>query len=1145
MSQQRCPQAFVLATRVLLTCAVLLPAGFRAEAGERVFCTGGPPDCTPDVLGIRFETGTDNLSELRICSGAEIEAAVTLDVVSEGIGGWTFGVAHDLTALELLSVSTEGSDVSELIGADQTEAAEGGLGFISVVILSSEEQLPVGNELRLVTVRYRAVRDIDPVTPTTLTFSEALRTPLGPPNRDPVPIALVLGGTFPAPETLFDGDITGAALRPLSLATMSPTAAGQGSRVSAVIEGQGLRQPDLGCDPLQFILEHADDAAETIPAGEVTIVSARRAEVVFDVQGSALGFYHLKAFQGDAPPPGCNASDTVGCIDMGFELISAALAQGFSTKLGALNPYGFGRIARVTLKYENVSDEEQTAPLFKIVGPPDTEMKLERDQGFGGNELFVLGVNPGGFAGKLPIRTQHQIPIVFRSRTCPQQPFCPVNFDVYLFTPRRGEFVAWDRLPAPGGVDDWQEIWPPLSGALGASWRDYRENLATLSTRLTRRGVDGCNVSRLTSFAVRQASGAPSAAVLGCVGAFEDGAPMADVTVVALSDGEPVACTTTDADGEFALEGLESGGAYQFEVLNHSEAFAVRGEISETDDLLGVELLVTGEDNDGVVCPLPRGESTPPFVVIPPEGTFTRIHRQETNLVAAVDPNDKTGTDGEEVEDSTLLGFTYTINFQNKGCIPAQRVEILDDLSEVFDPTSVRLQEVTFGRGARDELISLDRGQHNRSTGFSETGDLTSGYELVEIYPRWNSVERRRLLEIDAAVVETMGKHTIRWTFQTLDPDTMEPPDDLDSGFLVPRCHDDDPKLPLPDCPNDELIVGCPGVTQENSQGSVTFHVTQRKDADLSEVLNFASIKFDTQDVIDTNVVRHVHGERVPADPPRNFFPADGNLAEVDVQLIWEPSDRPATYDVYLWKQGGNRERVASDLEDNTFDPELEFDTPYNWDVVAKNSFGDPTDSIPQPSTFTTVVEPPPCPDPPTGLIVDLSTQPLTLSWTASQDAQVYTILLGTVADGQPTVLLAAGIEATEFQLTSPLPGGTYSWQVVALNRGCPDAGAESETVDFEIDTIFLRGDTNQDGGRNILDVIHIIGHLFRGGPGLECEKSADVNDDGDVLLSDAVELLTFLFLHGDAPPAPFPLCGVDPTEDNLTCETFGFFLCP
>ena len=84
----------------------------------------------------------------------------------------------------------------------------------------------------------------------------------------------------------------------------------------------------------------------------------------------------------------------------------------------------------------------------------------------------------------------------------------------------------------------------------------------------------------------------------------------------------------------------------------------------------------------------------------------------------------------------------------------------------------------------------------------------------------------------------------------------------------------------------------------------------------------------------------------------------------------------------------------------------------------------------------------------------------------------------------------------------------------------------------------FRRGDIDADGAWTVLDAIQVILSLTAGSR-LECEDSADFDDDGTVQLADAVLLLGFIFAAGAAPPEPFSRCGSDPTTDgagNLGC---------
>jgi len=66
-----------------------------------------------------------------------------------------------------------------------------------------------------------------------------------------------------------------------------------------------------------------------------------------------------------------------------------------------------------------------------------------------------------------------------------------------------------------------------------------------------------------------------------------------------------------------------------------------------------------------------------------------------------------------------------------------------------------------------------------------------------------------------------------------------------------------------------------------------------------------------------------------------------------------------------------------------------------------------------------------------------------------------------------------------------------------------------------------------------------VAGTLFTGTATLSCLKAGDANDSGVLDLSDGVYLLAYLFLGGPAPPAPFPDCGTDPTDDELDCASY------
>jgi hypothetical protein len=85
----------------------------------------------------------------------------------------------------------------------------------------------------------------------------------------------------------------------------------------------------------------------------------------------------------------------------------------------------------------------------------------------------------------------------------------------------------------------------------------------------------------------------------------------------------------------------------------------------------------------------------------------------------------------------------------------------------------------------------------------------------------------------------------------------------------------------------------------------------------------------------------------------------------------------------------------------------------------------------------------------------------------------------------------------------------------------------------------FVRGDINIDDSVTLTDAIVGLEFLFLKGETPRCLDALDVDDDGELTISDPVNVLLFLF-QGDAPPAaPFPDCGEDPSDDALDCVEF------
>ncbi len=102
----------------------------------------------------------------------------------------------------------------------------------------------------------------------------------------------------------------------------------------------------------------------------------------------------------------------------------------------------------------------------------------------------------------------------------------------------------------------------------------------------------------------------------------------------------------------------------------------------------------------------------------------------------------------------------------------------------------------------------------------------------------------------------------------------------------------------------------------------------------------------------------------------------------------------------------------------------------------------------------------------------------------------------------------------------------------VSTDRGAIHAFAQSGPAG----DVFVRGDANGDERIDVSDAVTIVRDLFLGASLLECADHGDVDDNGEVEVTDAIRLLGYLYRGGRTPAAPFPAPGLDPTVDGFDC---------
>ena len=96
--------------KFLVLLGLSLVAASATLAQEQRFCVEGV-ECVPDVLSVRFGDPVQHNFQFAAVPGEEFDAWIGLEVFSEGVQGWSFGLAHDTSKLEVIDITTEGTSV--------------------------------------------------------------------------------------------------------------------------------------------------------------------------------------------------------------------------------------------------------------------------------------------------------------------------------------------------------------------------------------------------------------------------------------------------------------------------------------------------------------------------------------------------------------------------------------------------------------------------------------------------------------------------------------------------------------------------------------------------------------------------------------------------------------------------------------------------------------------------------------------------------------------------------------------------------------------------------------------------------------------------------------------------------------------------
>jgi RHS repeat-associated protein len=288
-----------------------------------------------------------------------------------------------------------------------------------------------------------------------------------------------------------------------------------------------------------------------------------------------------------------------------------------------------------------------------------------------------------------------------------------------------------------------------------------------------------------------------------------------------------------------------------------------------------------------------------------------------------VDPNDKTGPAGVGIEHSISPSgeVAYTVRFENvsSATAPVQECVVVDYLDANLDWTTFKFGDVAFG----DRVINIGSTLQQFSM-----RDYPSSPTVVGVTSGTLAVD------ITASINTQTGR--VEWRLKAIDTATNLPPEDPFAGFLPP-----------------ENGTG-------RGQGQITFSINPKANLDDgTQITNRASIVFDTEATINTNVVFNTITRQAPF-APFGPHPADSATSIAVTTLVdCSPSTFAAQYDMYLWKavQQKPASPSAAGLNWPAYDPpgKLDYGMAYRWQVVARNQDGRTSGPV---WGFTTVAGP-------------------------------------------------------------------------------------------------------------------------------------------------------------------------------------------
>lgn len=251
----------------------------------------------------------------------------------------------------------------------------------------------------------------------------------------------------------------------------------------------------------------------TVPATNVSFVSASRLVADFDIRTTPADFYQLTVAQGN------------NSAALPFE-VTQGLGPKLETKLVVPSRVGYHTLATLWVEFKNTGDAAMPAPLLEVGGTQNgrsgawltlTEHRLV--------EGFWTSATPEGFANSVQFLASGATPALLQPGESGRVPvyyagwqkpwdfgYPPIYFNLGILDANNTNFVDWvalkdDMRPSSLTAEQWEPVFWNLVAQTGPTWGDYVRMLNDNAQYLHRLGQRVTDIRDLLGFEVMQASG--------------------------------------------------------------------------------------------------------------------------------------------------------------------------------------------------------------------------------------------------------------------------------------------------------------------------------------------------------------------------------------------------------------------------------------------------------------------------------------------------------------------------------------------------------------------------------------------------------------------------------------------------------------